>query len=124
MTIILAVLIAVQPAPELVERADLANQAFIGCLFSQSREAHSAGLPVADFRRRLEGACVAEERSAKALAAEVLAQRGRTDAGGAADRLMDEARRSVLATYESLPNLETQLEKLAEVCRQRPDSCS
>lgn len=123
MTILLAMLIAVQPAPELVEQADQANQAFIGCLFSKSREAHTAGLPTADFRRRLDGACLAEEQSAKMLAADVLAQRGRLDPAAAAQRLMDEARRSVVATYESLPNLESQLERLAEICRQRPDAC-
>ena len=52
MTTLLALLIAVQPAPALVEKADQASQAYIGCLFATSREAHGSRLPLAEFKRK------------------------------------------------------------------------
>lgn len=115
----LALLIAAQPSPELVERADQASQVYIGCLFAQSREAHAERIPVADFKSRLAGACLAEERAAQRLMTDVLAKRGVPEPAVLAKRLTGEARTGVVATHEKLP----QLEKLAEICRQRPDAC-
>lgn len=123
MTTLLALLIAVQPAPALVEKADQASQAYIGCLFATSREAHGSRLPLAEFKRKLAKACQAEERLARAAATRLLAERGEPNPAASAERMMSDARRSVAATYESLPRIESQLEELAEICRQQPDEC-
>lgn len=123
MTIMLALLIAAQPSPELVAQADQASQAYITCLFAQSREAHSARLPAADFRRKLAGACTAEESRAKGLVTEVLAKRGEPNPSAAAEQVLGEARGGIADTYESLPEIEAQFERLAEICREQPDAC-
>lgn len=123
MTTMLALLIAVQPAPALVEKADQASQAYIGCLFATSREAHGSRLPLAEFKRKLARACHAEERLARAAATRLLSERGDPDSGATAERMTSDARRSVTATYESLPRIESQLEELAEICRRQPDDC-
>ena len=118
---LLAMLLAAQPA--LMERADEANLAFTSCLFAQSREAHAARLPLADFKRKLANACLDEERQMQRLAASIFAERGEPNPATAAKKLTSEARASVIATYESLPRIERQLDKLGEICRQQPEAC-
>ena len=119
---LLAMLLAAQPA--LMEKADEANLAFTSCLFAQSREAHAARLPLAEFKRKLANACLAEERQLQSAATRVMAKRGEPNPAVAAKKLTSEARASVIATYESLPRIERQLEKLGEICRQQPEACS
>jgi hypothetical protein len=119
----LALLIAAQPAPGLVEQADRASQAYIGCLFATSREAHGARLPPGEFDSKLANACQTEQRAAQRLMTRLLSERGEASPASKAEQMMGEARSSVSATYESLQRIGPQLEKVAEICRQQPDAC-
>ena len=121
--ITLALLLAAQPAPALVAKADEASQTYISCLFAKSREAHGARVPVGEFKRALTTACTAEERAARELMTQVLSERGDANAAATARQTMSDARSSVSGTYESLQRLEPRLEKLAEICRQQPAAC-
>ena len=119
---LLAMLLAAQPA--LIDQFDAANLAYSSCLSAQSREAHAARLPLADFKRKLSSACLAEERQMQKLATSILAERGEPNPAATAKQMVSESRASVIATYESLPRIERQLEKLREICREQPDACS
>lgn len=119
--ILLAMLLATQS--DLVAKADQANYDYTACLSAQSREAHAARLSLADFKRKLANACIAEERQMQNLMTRVLTQRGEANAASTAKKSTRDSRAGVLRTYESLPEIERQFEKLAEVCRQRPKAC-
>jgi hypothetical protein len=120
--ITLALLLAGAPAA-LVRNADEANKTYIECLFATSRAADANGLSVAEFSRRLAGACGAEEQRARAALTQVLAANGERNPAAAARQAALEARSSVAATYESLQQIGPQLEELSKLCREQPDAC-
>lgn len=120
--IMLAFLIAA-PSPALVQKADEANEAHVACQFATSRAAYSERLPVAEFKRRLAIDCAAEERAAREAMIRVLSARGEPEPAAAVDQLLKEGRDGMIAGYESMPETESQLRKIAEICRQRPEEC-
>lgn len=107
----------------LLDRADAASGAYVGCLFGVTREAHSAGLPVDQFERRLASSCRAEEQAARQIDSRIFALRGDPNPAAKAAALAEETRRGMVANYRRLPDVERQLEQLAEICRQQPSAC-
>ena len=88
-------------APALLDRADSRNAAFVACLFSASREAHSTGLSAELFERKLSSACRSEEEELRAVSIDILQLRGHSavEATDRTARLLSKARRSVVTAY-------------------------
>ena len=121
---IAALLLMAADVPQaLLDRADAASQAYVGCLFAVTREANAAGLPVEQFERRLAGSCLAEEQAARRVDSRIFALRGDPNPAAKAAALAEETRKGMIANYRRLPDVERQLKQLAEICRQQPSAC-
>jgi len=114
---------AVAAADSLMAQADGANMSYTQCLFAASREAQGAGLPAAEFERRLAARCLTEERELEAVSARIFALRGDRAGAAQADRMTREARRGMVENYRRILEIEPQIEALAKTCRARPEAC-
>jgi len=80
----------------LLKRADEASGAYVSCLFGVSRQANAARLPVAEFERKLEASCQAEERLVTDLDRRIFTLRGEPSPQSLAEELARDARRQVI----------------------------
>ena len=104
--LILAAAAAASPA----DAADAANLAFTQCLFATSRAASAARLAPSALEQKLATSCIAEQNQLERVA------------GGTHD-LADTARRQVVDAYRKALELETQMKRVAEMCRAHPEQC-
>ena len=122
--IAIAILLAAQAVPQnMLNAADDADSAYVGCLFATSRAANGAGLSLEAFERKLASACHEEEEASVRAGAAVLRARGEANAVSTERQMAEDARRSVLDTYRHAIALQPELKKLAELCREHPDQC-
>jgi hypothetical protein len=113
-------LLAAAPVPRsLSDAADDANMQLTRCLFQQASAARSAGLSPEEFGRRLSGQCLQEERAWAAAARRIARLRGLSP--GYMDRVIADARRSVVDSYRQEPAFE---EQIRAACTAEPEACT
>lgn len=118
MTFGIALLLAAAPIPrELADAGDESAARFTQCLFAQSRQAHSANLSVAEFRRRLSAQCLVEERALAAVSSRIDRLRGEP---GQTVQLIAGTRRGVVEAYRSALMLG---EQQGGACATDPQAC-
>ncbi len=107
----------------LLNRADEASGVYVSCLFGVSRRANAARLSVAEFERKLEASCQAEERLATDLDRRIFTLRGEPSPKSSAEELARDARRQLIESFRQLPDLERGLEEIGRTCQQNPEAC-
>ena len=117
--ILAALLLFAAPA----DAADAANMAFTQCLFATSRSANGAHLSPGAFAQKLAGTCHSEQHALETAMAAILRQRGEANAAASAHNLAEDSRRTVIEDYRRAIEIEPELKKLAELCREHPDEC-
>ena len=122
--IMIAFLMAAQAVPaSVLDEADAANDAYVGCLLAISRSADGAGLSVTEYERKLAVSCWAEERVINRIDTKLFTLRGHRGPAREADALNSETRQSMVDTYRRLPEFKNALKQIEEVCRADPAQC-
>jgi hypothetical protein len=120
----LSLLLAAQAVPQaLLDDADAASLAHVGCLFATYRQANEAGLSVAQFENKLARSCAAESQALRQASARIFTRRGQRDPAAEAERMVQDSRRGMVEQYRRQPEIDKQLKQLGELCRANPEAC-